>query len=829
MSYIGIGSTDPNHPLEVAGQVFVQAVESGSSSQSVPFEVFSDYYGLPHLTNSRQMRVRARPSNLNSNVNVDMGLENTSGSYFFISQPVIDQTSGDKGSFVLTQEKNIGIGTTNPQDLVHMKSDSATFLRLETQDSSDIGISIVKDGTSKWEQYMAGGDDNLYLANEAGEDVFTIEPDGSLTTTGSLSTPGGSLDSTTGDLSIMGSIDGDGYINMGSQFQVSGAGSLTCGAGATFEGDVNMKTNTTVTGVIYAWSAVFQNFALPTSNLTLDTFLPCARDTTTRFGFPTDTSDQFVVEIEGSEIFRVHNNACVGINTNIPTFALDVNGDIRAREHVYSTNLYLGASEDRGFTTPNSNISGNITTFGDGNMGYDGYMIDNSLGFLSNLDDSTYGLYDQENERWDMGSYFDNGQAFLNYGGVTKLVTLNDGVEVAGNVYCSNVAINTTTGVNDLHVVGGITFEYGNSIDATTASQTGWTNHKVLSCGWNGSQDVTQLWVPGGSSSATPRLTINSSGNIGIGTEYPNAKLELYGSPFLRFNNGGYVHWFQNGSDPNVLSLYAYGNDGQYGTFEVYTGGGPGGSARKSFVTNYNTFAHYTSVTSTGNMTAAGTVQGGYIYSTGSIAAASGVSGASMSASGNITAGGTVQGGYIYSTGSIAAASGVSGASMSASGNITAGGTVQGGYVYSTGNIAAAGTVQGGSVTSTGNITANGTLNVPNSYIKEGNRFYIESYTVTTQNSVWTDLPHSFNSYKGNFIMMAWKADTGNAWACGIWACSKRGDGDGVPGHVNAIAYQSDGSGDNLAVQWPAGQNKLQIWYYGATEAYYVTLMGQSW
>jgi len=77
--------------------------------------------------------------------------------------------------------------------------------------------------------------------------------------------------------------------------------------------------------------------------------------------------------------------------------------------------------------------------------------------------------------------------------------------------------------------------------------------------------------------------------------------------------------------------------------------------------------------------------------------------------------------------------------------------------------------------------------------------------------------------------MMAWKADTGNAWACGIWACSKRGDGDGVGGHVNGLAYQSDASGDNLAVQWPAGQNKLQIWYYGAEEAYYVTLMGQSW
>ena len=810
MSYIGIGSTDPNHPLEVAGQVFVQAVESGSSSQSVPFEVFSDYYGLPHLTNSRQMRVRARPSNLASNVNVDMGLENTSGSYFFISQPVIDQTSGDKGSFVLTQEKNIGIGTTNPQDLVHMKSDSATFLRLETQDSSEIGISIVKDGTAKWEQYMAGGDNNLYLANEAGEDVFTIEPDGSLTTTGSLITPGGSLDSATGDLSIAGSIDGDGYINMGSQFQVTGAGSLTCGAGATFEDDVKMKTNATVTGVLYAWSAVFENFALPTSNLTLDTFIPCARDTTTRFGYPTTSSSEYVVEIAGNEVFRVHNNRCIGINNVAPEKEIDVIGDIKASDHMYMTNLYVGQSTERGFTTPDSDIGGNITSFGEGNLGYDGYMIDNSLGFLSNIDDSTYGLYDQENARWDMGSYFDNGQAFLNYGGATKLITLSTGVEIAGNISLTSAD----------------TWQTSFSIDNTTA--TGWS-FNVGGSGNNAIGSGNLGFYDGGS--AAFRVVFKTNGHVGIGNTNPSYPLVVTSStaPQLLIgdsNGGGGVISFGNtghgvGRGTGV-TWFTDGND-----VVLYTAG-TGGSGLKTNSGYFKVNSNGTSYAS-GNLTSGGTVQGGYIYSTGSIAAASGVSGAAVSASGNITAGGTVQGGYVYSTGSIAAASGVSGAAVSASGNITAGGTVQGGSVTSTGNIAAAGTVQGGSVTSTGNMTVNGTMNVPNSYIKEGNRFYIESYTVTTQASVWTDLPHSFNSYKGNFIMMAWKADTGNAWACGIWACSKRGDGDGVGGHVNGLAYQSDASGDNLAVQWPAGQNKLQIWYYGAEEAYYVTLMGQSW
>ena len=38
MSYTGIGATDPNHPLEVEGQVFISNVEAGQHHQDlVPF------------------------------------------------------------------------------------------------------------------------------------------------------------------------------------------------------------------------------------------------------------------------------------------------------------------------------------------------------------------------------------------------------------------------------------------------------------------------------------------------------------------------------------------------------------------------------------------------------------------------------------------------------------------------------------------------------------------------------------------------------------------------------------------------------------------------
>src|SRR6056300_448956 len=109
-AYTGIGATDPNHPLEVEGQVFVSNVET-SGLQEVPFEVYSDYTGKATLTDSRQLRLRVTPSGTtSSNVHIDMGINNTDGNYFFISEPVLDATiTGDKTTFTINQDGNVGV------------------------------------------------------------------------------------------------------------------------------------------------------------------------------------------------------------------------------------------------------------------------------------------------------------------------------------------------------------------------------------------------------------------------------------------------------------------------------------------------------------------------------------------------------------------------------------------------------------------------------------------------------------------------------------------------------------------------------------------------
>jgi alpha-tubulin suppressor-like RCC1 family protein len=92
----------------VDGQVLISNLEQGSTSQGVPFEIFSDYTGKNSLTNSRQLRLTVSPSEtLSSNSYVDMGIDNQHGNVFFITNPVFHpSTTGDR-VFTIDDERNI--------------------------------------------------------------------------------------------------------------------------------------------------------------------------------------------------------------------------------------------------------------------------------------------------------------------------------------------------------------------------------------------------------------------------------------------------------------------------------------------------------------------------------------------------------------------------------------------------------------------------------------------------------------------------------------------------------------------------------------------------
>ena len=111
--YVGLGETDPNHPLEVEGQVFISNVEQGTTTNSVPFEVYSDYDGAStsQLRGARQMRLRVTPSNAPaSNVNIDMGIEPQTGSYLYIGNPVTNTALSSNSAFRVQASGDIYMG-----------------------------------------------------------------------------------------------------------------------------------------------------------------------------------------------------------------------------------------------------------------------------------------------------------------------------------------------------------------------------------------------------------------------------------------------------------------------------------------------------------------------------------------------------------------------------------------------------------------------------------------------------------------------------------------------------------------------------------------------
>jgi len=125
-TYDGIGSSI-THEIEVVGDVFISNVEGGSLSTQVPFEIFSNVYGMATPpTDSRQVRLRVQPTTQASpddSYVSDMGIQNTTDNYFFITAPQNTSSVGDQNTFVISKTSNVGIGTTNPTSTLHVVGD----------------------------------------------------------------------------------------------------------------------------------------------------------------------------------------------------------------------------------------------------------------------------------------------------------------------------------------------------------------------------------------------------------------------------------------------------------------------------------------------------------------------------------------------------------------------------------------------------------------------------------------------------------------------------------------------------------------------------------
>ena len=110
------------------------------------------------------------------------------------------------------------------------------------------------------------------------------------------------------------------------------------------------------------------------------------------------------------------------------------------------------------------------------------------------------------------------------------------------------------------------------------------------------------------------------------------------------------------------------------------------------------------SISSTGNIVAAGNITGGNLVTLGSLASAS------YSTAGNVTGGNILTSGVVTAAGNITSSSNISGINLLSSGKISGTGNVTGGNILTGGVISATANITGGNVLTGGVISATGTI-----------------------------------------------------------------------------------------------------------------------
>ena len=190
-TYDGIGSS-VTHEIEVVGDVFISNVEGGSLSTQVPFEIFSNVYGMsPAPTDSRQLRLRVQPTSEASpddSYVTDMGIQNTTDNYFFITAPQNTSNVGDQNTFVISKTSNVGIGTTDPTSTLHVVGDELITGTLTA--SNIVGgspLTITSDQNLQVNSNLTVGTSNLFVNTSTGRvGIGTDSPSDELHVVGNI-------------------------------------------------------------------------------------------------------------------------------------------------------------------------------------------------------------------------------------------------------------------------------------------------------------------------------------------------------------------------------------------------------------------------------------------------------------------------------------------------------------------------------------------------------------------------------------------------------------------------------------------------------------------
>ncbi|MDD2702835.1 MAG: hypothetical protein PHC33_02345 [Candidatus Omnitrophica bacterium] len=548
-SNVGIGTTGPTNTLSLVGGSATAGAPSLTVDTRGVFSVktyptssgvqlsFGGYTAAPFamwVQSYYASNDTAHPLAINP-LGGNVGIGNTSpGSLLDVNGTAqLRGTSGGTGLYV-NSSSNVGIGTTAPEKLLHLSGDSGT------NGATPVSAYLYSTSNGSWT------DDSIFAQLLFGNADLNGAGDGGIKAKIAAYVDDVAAEDT--GLSFYTSTSGT---SIGERMRIDHAGNVGIG---TTSPSALLTLGLPTTGYTTNLLAIGHTGSYPGA-ITMGNPSAVENNTgiymrTTGTGFiSTLTNGQLQLTTAGvgttTNGIRINSAGNVGIGNTSPGSLLDVDGTAQLRGTSGGTGLYVNSSSNVGIGTTapayTLDVVGNIKASGTIYGGASGTQVPVGTGTANYV------------PKWSASGTLGNSVLYDNGGNV--------GIGTTGPTYVLDVngAIRSTT-----RILSG----------ATTASA--YVSIANISRWWdivNDYSDGTKLKITDVSAGAT-RITIDTSGNVGIGTTEPVYKLDIYGDMRLDATGGAGNLWLTDSNGSNKIYKNGNGAIGTNARFRV-----DGGSA----------------------------------------------------------------------------------------------------------------------------------------------------------------------------------------------------------------------------------------------------------